>query len=209
VKGGALCCPAAVGSHLQNTFEFKIGAQQPVMQPSSKPYTVNNPFTAGLKQQAPIADSTRMMDQRASPEPATPASITSESRGGLAGPPLTTLASLNKLATSDSDTLTPMTNMHASHVPLSTYSGTPDAVRNAAKQPRKLVWGDILMWKQPMQSATIFIAGLAGFGLLNFAAYGAHKMTLMSGRGPINTRHVSTKPDLHAQCANPTPEQQL
>jgi hypothetical protein len=80
-----------------------------------------------------------------------------------------------------------MTNMHASHVPLSTYSGTPDAVRNAAKQPSKLVWGDILMWKQPLQSATLFIAGLAGFGLLTFAAYGAHNMTLMSGRGRSNT----------------------
>jgi hypothetical protein len=80
-----------------------------------------------------------------------------------------------------------MTSMHASHVPLSTYSETPDAVRNAAKQPSKLVWGDILMWKQPLQSATLFIAGLAGFGLLTFAAYGAHNMTLMSGRGRSNT----------------------
>lgn len=179
----------------QNTsfpaFEFKMGTAQQQQQPASKAPFVN-PF-AVTKQPAAAAvpDSLRMMDQRmASPEPATPASITSETRGAPAaatgGPPLTTLASLSKLsgASDNSGTVTPLTNMHASHVPLSSYynSGSPEpAAAAASKKASKLVWGDVLLWKQPLQTATIFISGLAAFGLLNFAAYGAHKMTLMSG----------------------------
>lgn len=155
--------------------------QQTVQQPMSKAYV--NPFTAGLKQPA-AADisSSRMVDQMASPEPATPASITSESRGGPSGPPLTTLASLSKqqMSPSDSDTVTPLVNMRASHVPLSTYSGSPP-VAEMGKKPSKIVWGDILMWKQPLQTTTVFVAGLAVFGVLTFAAYGAHKVTVMSG----------------------------
>jgi hypothetical protein len=49
------------------------------------------------------------------------------------------------------------------------------------KKTSKIVWGDILMWKQPLQTTTVFVAGLAAFGVLTFAAYGAHKMTVMSG----------------------------
>lgn len=43
------------------------------------------------------------------------------------------------------------------------------------------------MWKEPLQTTTIFIAGLALFALVTFAAYGAHKMTLMSG-APISNQ---------------------
>jgi hypothetical protein len=172
-----------------------MGSSQQQQPASKAPY--GKPF-AVAKQPAAAAvpDSLRMMDQRmASPEPATPASITSETRGAPAaaagGPPLTTLASLSKLsgggASDHSGTVTPLTNMHASHVPLSSYnSGSPEpavtaAAAAAGKKASKLVWGDILLWKQPLQTATIFVSGLAAFGLLNFAAYGAHKMTLMSG----------------------------
>jgi hypothetical protein len=165
------------------TFEgFKVGQQQ-VVQPSKVPA---NPFTAVPKQPAAAPANTRMMDQiMSSPDPVTPASVSSESRGAPAGPPLTTLASLSKMPPADSGTVTPMTNMHASHVPLSTYSGTPAASAAAgigSKAASKIVWGDVLMWRQPMQTATLFVAGLAAFALLNFAAYGAHKMTLMSGK---------------------------
>lgn len=160
---------------------FKVGQQQ-VVQPNK---VYSNPFTAVPKQPAAAPADTRMMDQiMSSPEPSTPASVSSESRGGPAGPPLTTLASLSKLPPADSSTVTPMTNMHASHVPLSTYSGTPQASAAAgasSKAASKIVWDDVLMWRQPMQTATLFVAGLAAFALLNFAAYGAHKMTLMSG----------------------------
>lgn len=181
------CLHALFSVLLQNTFEFKpVGGQNQAVQhqqPSSKVF----PFTAALRQPSAAAaggGSTRIMDAyMQSPEPATPASITSESRGGPAGPPLTTLASLSKMSPSDSDTVTPLANMHASHVPLSTYAGSPDDVVAAKKcAGGKFVWQAILMWQEPMQTATVFIAGLTAFGLLNFAAYGAHKMTLMSGR---------------------------
>lgn len=150
--------------------------QQPV-QPS-KAYV--NPFP--LKPTAADISSSRMVDQMVSPEPATPASITSESRGGPSGPPLTTLASLSKqMGPSDSDTVTPLANMRASHVPLSTYSGSPPVAEAGKKSPSRIVWSDILMWRQPLQTTTVFVAGLAAFGLLTFAAYGAHKMTVLSG----------------------------
>jgi len=154
--------------------------QQQMQQPAK----AMNPFTAGLRQPVGSADSTRMVHPvMHSPEPVTPASITSESRGGPAGPPLTTLASLSKMSPSDSDTVTPMVNMHTSHVPLSAYSGSPPV----AKKASKIVWQDIFMWKEPLQTTTIFIAGLALFALVTFAAYGAHKMTLMSG-APISNQ---------------------
>lgn len=209
----------------QNTsfpaFEFKTGTAQQQQQPANKAPMFVNPF-AVTKQPAAAAvpDSLRMMDQRmASPEPATPASITSETCGAAAaagGPPLTTLASLSKLsgASDNSGTVTPLTNMHASHVPLSSYynSGSPQpaaAAAAAGKKASKLVWGDVLLWKQPLQTATIFISGLAAFGLLNFAAYGAHKMTLMSGgcprgQGPRSGR-VEGIPPQHREQAQPPP----
>lgn len=189
-SASSLGAASAANDHSQNTaFEFKpVGQQAAVQQPSSKAYV--NPFTAGLVRQQPAAAATAdvpvgrmMVDQMASPEPSTPASITSESRGGPSGPPLTTLASLSKqqMSPSDSDTVTPLVNMRASHVPLSTYSGSPAGAAEGAKKAGKIVWGDILMWRQPLQTATVFVGGLAAFGLLTFAAYGAHKMTLMSG----------------------------
>lgn len=164
-----------------NNFEFKVG--QPTVQASK--FSVN-PFAAAPKLQPAAAnDSARMADQvLPSPEPATPASVTSESRGGPAAPPVATYASISKGASpTDSGTVTPLVNMHASHVPLSTYTGSPDlaAAVAASKRPSKVNYSDILLWKEPLQTATIFIAGTAGFALLNFAAYGAHNMTLMSG----------------------------
>lgn len=42
-------------------------------------------------------------------------------------------------------------------------------------------WADILLWKEPLQSFAMFVTGLLAFGLVTFAAYGAHRMTLVSG----------------------------
>lgn len=190
------CVPNRAPLSQQNTFEFKPMGQQQMQQPAK----VMNPFTAGLRQPVGSADSTRIVDQvMHSPEPVTPASITSESRGGPAGPPLTTLASLSKMSPSDSDTVTPMANMHTSHVPLSTYSGSPPV----AKKASKIVWQDIFMWKEPLQTTTIFIAGLALFALVTFAAYGAHKMTLMSGVSVSIHQQLLLRGDV-LQCSCPS-----
>ncbi|KAF6255089.1 Reticulon-domain-containing protein [Scenedesmus sp. NREL 46B-D3] len=63
---------------------------------------------------------------------------------------------------------------------VSESKGAPSA--DAAAAPRApIVWSDILLWKEPLQSLAIFCAGLLAFGLFTFAAYGAHKMTLVSG----------------------------
>jgi hypothetical protein len=60
--------------------------------------------------------------------------------------------------------------------------GTDAAATPAPAAPRApIVWSDILLWKEPLQSLAIFFAGLIGFGVVTFAAYGAHRMTLVSG----------------------------
>jgi hypothetical protein len=48
--------------------------------------------------------------------------------------------------------------------------------------PKKRInWTNIILWKEPLQSLFIFTVGLSAFGLLTFAAYGAHNMTVVSG----------------------------
>jgi len=48
--------------------------------------------------------------------------------------------------------------------------------------PKKRInWTNIILWKEPLQSLFIFTVGLFAFGLLTFAAYGAHNMTVVSG----------------------------
>lgn len=211
VGGGGL--GAAAGFSAKPGFAFGGGGISAAAAPAAKAVPPPNKTAA-----AAAGDSRRVLDQamvqrRESPEPATPASVTSaDMRGGDRGPsaagapPLTTLASLSKMggggglqAASDSDadtTVTPLANMHVSHVPLSSYNNTmgmmtPEGATTTSSSSKagggsatwssKIVWGDILMWRSPLQTATVFVAGAAAFWLANFAAYGAHKMTLMSG----------------------------
>jgi hypothetical protein len=71
---------------------------------------------------------------------------------------------------------------------VSESKGTPSADAAAAAIPRgPIVWSDILLWKEPLQSFAIFVTGLLAFGVFNFAAYGAHKMTLVSGACCMHT----------------------
>jgi hypothetical protein len=71
---------------------------------------------------------------------------------------------------------------------VSESKGTPSADAAAAATPKgPIVWSDILLWKEPLQSLAIFFAGLLAFGAFTFAAYGAHKMTLVSGACCMHT----------------------
>eukprot|EP00879_Flechtneria_rotunda_P007148 GHRR01007501.1.p1 GENE.GHRR01007501.1~~GHRR01007501.1.p1 ORF type:complete len:308 (+),score=98.45 GHRR01007501.1:213-1136(+) len=68
--------------------------------------------------------------------------------------------------------------------------GTPTVINTPASTPappaagatnHPLVWSEILLWHEPLQTAVVFLGGLLAFGLLTFAAYGTHQMTLVSG----------------------------
>jgi hypothetical protein len=62
------------------------------------------------------------------------------------------------------------------------------------QEPGKLVWSNILMWEEPLQTLAVFLAGLGGYWLLTFAAYGAHTMTLVTGARGL-TRSVGAVGD--------------
>lgn len=202
-----LPCAGAI-TDFQNNFEFKttkfMAQPQGGRVASTKadqpdlPAVFSFGAPAAAQQRKPVAsfapaaaDALRTQDQvrMQQPEPATPGSVTSESRGmdEPGPPPLTTLHNLNTPvafgAASDSDTVTPLMPAHsAGHVPRSmafAEDDSPAAV--TASKSRKLVWSDVLLWKAPLQTASIFVLGLVTFWLLTFAAYGAHKFTLVSG----------------------------
>jgi hypothetical protein len=92
---------------------------------------------------------------------------------------------------------------------VSESKATPSADAAAAATPRgPIVWSDILLWKEPLQSLAIFVAGLLAFGVFTFAAYGAHKMTLVSGAcrmhnfepGKTSIHLHSSRNELLTQC---------
>eukprot|EP00775_Hariotina_reticulata_P010174 gene10174-10334_t len=51
---------------------------------------------------------------------------------------------------------------------------------NSTAPKKRINWTNIILWKEPLQSLFIFTVGLLAFGLLTFAAYGAHSMTVVS-----------------------------
>lgn len=52
-----------------------------------------------------------------------------------------------------------------------------------------LVWSDVLLWKEPLQTLAIFMLGLVCFSFFTFLLYGAHSMSFVSGMAWSSSVH--------------------
>lgn len=51
-----------------------------------------------------------------------------------------------------------------------------------AEPATPLVWSELLLWTEPLQTLVVFVGGLVAFGLFTWVAYGAHNWSLLSSK---------------------------
>ncbi len=114
-------------------------------------------------------------------------------------PPLSRLSGQTQATPMDQEPTTP-TSVVADSAPAPAASEpiTPPATVAAppAAAVAAVTWGDVLAWKHPIRSAFWFLAGLLMFGVVSYAMYGPHKITLVSGEG-LHVLHIMVCMHLH------------
>lgn len=106
---------------------------------------------------------------------------------------------MNQAESQAENAMTPEQTRHVARTPITggTVVSQLRDTRNAAQElvpATPLMWSDLLLWTEPLQTLVIFVGGLMAFGLFTWVAYGTHNWSLLS------CKHLLAACSCHKSC---------